>query len=160
MFFAPPPDSRRNQEIRTRRCAKNLPIVCADLLALKALLARELEDEGMKLFAKAMVTVLGLGLHCPAPAAETNNGNELLATCSAGWTTLKEADRQQTCQDYLRGALDVAIAARLFCPADGVTYGQLQDIIVNGLRAEPAIRHRGSAFLIAKYLGAAFPCPK
>jgi hypothetical protein len=108
---------------------------------------------------RRIAIVIALTLYPAAPAvADTDTGNQLLAGCSAGTANFDSTTKQFECFNYIRGAADMAAALRVFCAPQGVTYGQIQDVVVNGLRNDPANRHHGSSYLIFKYLSASFPC--
>lgn len=95
-----------------------------------------------------------------AVAASPSTGNGLYSLCSAEKRTAEDFMKHRECMGYILGASDMGGTLRLFCFPDGVTVGQVRDLVVNGLQADVANRHRGSAFLIARYLRPVFPCPR
>jgi len=104
----------------------------------------------------AIIAVAALALLYPAEAADdVTTGNELLAVCDeeTGFT-------QGLCNGYIVGAAHMAQILGGHCPLKGVNNEQLHDVVVNGLRNDAANRHHYTAFLIYKYLKAAFPCSK
>lgn len=107
----------------------------------------------------AIIAVVALALPHPAQAIEntdTGTGNQLLATCSAD----KSYYASGTCMGYILGVADAAGAMKYWCPAGGVTQGQVRDIVVNGLHSDVSHRQESSLDLIVKYLSVSFPCRK
>jgi hypothetical protein len=98
-------------------------------------------------------------------------GNDILASCTAPTTDPVHYAKLATCRGYVAGLVDgVDFAAgvfalqnnepetKLICVPAGVTIGQLTDVVIAYLQANPATRHRSGAAegLIALYR--AFPC--
>lgn len=90
----------------------------------------------------------------PTQTPDVEDGNGLLAMCSSEGAYY----RLGVCDGYILGAANVGLVAKLFCSPNGVTKGQIRDIVVSGLRNDPVNRHQGSVSLVIKYLSAAYPC--
>ena len=112
----------------------------------------------MKRLAIIAMAALAIALPRPANAAsiDTSTGNGLQAACSERDGSVAAS----ICAGYIIGASNMASATRVYCAPDGVTNSQLIDVVLNGIRSDAANRHRHSAFLVATYLSAAFPCSK
>lgn len=60
---------------------------------------------------------------------------------------------------YIAGIYD-AMEGVAFCPKNGVTLGQMNDIVLKKLRAMPESRHLPADNFVFVSLSEAFPCPK
>ena len=91
--------------------------------------------------------------------ASFQNGNTLWADCNG------KADDwfiKGYCAGYISSISDAldgnAIDGYRACLPNGVTIGQVQDVVVKWLRAHPEKRHFQAAGLVAQALEDAFPC--
>ncbi len=89
-------------------------------------------------------------------------GNELFAACGAE----NDVASFWSCMGFLRGTMethDLFILLneqpRFYCTPKTVTNGQVRDVVLDGLRRNPADRHYPSVVLTLRYLKEAFPCP-
>lgn len=85
-------------------------------------------------------------------------GNTLLAMC--------ETDKN-TCTAYIGGVTDFlelmqsrGDLSQKVCIPSASDLGQLADVVIKALRADPAKRHEGAAGLAAVALADTFPCAK
>jgi hypothetical protein len=109
--------------------------------------------------------VLSLAMVIVAPATPSiaeafYTGNTLYTACTSK-DTMTEVD----CLGYTSAIADAVISggmSQLFsaCVPAGVTRGQVQDIVVKWLAANPKVRHDEAAGLVAAALEDAFPCRK
>ena len=100
----------------------------------------------------------------PTPALaknETATGNQLLQTCTDDGLS----GEAFTCLAYIEGVVDstqfyasLNLLNRTICAPKGVTLGQMQDIVIAYLRANPGTRHLPSVYLITLSMREAFPC--
>jgi hypothetical protein len=86
-------------------------------------------------------------------APDIFHGNGLLSACEDSDVFYKSA-----CLTYISGVSDGAKALGFICLPSGVTNGQAMDVVLNGLRGHPEVRHKPSAVLALGYLAQAFPC--
>lgn len=104
----------------------------------------------------ALALMLPLPAYAAAPAfSDMAIGNGLYANC-----TSTDASFQLACLAYIAGATDVLVRLEMNCRPYGVTYGQMKDVVINGLKDDATNRHLASSLLIMKYGRAAFPCKK
>ena len=111
----------------------------------------------------AIVLSLAMVIGAPATMAMAEafyTGNTLYAAC-----TSKDTMTQVDCLGYTSAIADAVISggmSQLFsaCVPAGVTRGQVQDIVVKWLAANPKVRHDEAAGLVAAALEDAFPCRK
>jgi hypothetical protein len=100
------------------------------------------------------------------PTIDPKTGNGLLEIC----TNLDER-AQSLCTGYITGVADAfevyppgnnckSVAASFFCLLEGVTNGQVKDVVIEYLKSHPATRHELSLGLIVNAFKAAWPCPK
>jgi hypothetical protein len=82
------------------------------------------------------------------------SGNELYQKCTA------EAVGKSYCVGYVTGIADVMQISKSLCVPDGVTVGQMVDVIVKYLRDHPEKRHYSVAAATFNTLSQTFPCPK
>jgi hypothetical protein len=101
-----------------------------------------------------------LSLLGSAPAAQADGfytGNEAYSECQRSRTW---------CLDYVAGLADALLYADLnfrghvleFCPPDGLTNGQITDMLLLELRSRPEARHRPTAEMLWDALRRSFPC--
>lgn len=103
-----------------------------------------------------------------------SNGNGLYATCKS-----EEVNERLRCLAYLDGyikgsqgttfeyALKVGISNKSeltksgimpFCLPEGVTMGQIRDVVTRSLESNPEQRHEMASWLVMKALQKGFPC--
>jgi hypothetical protein len=87
--------------------------------------------------------------------------NRLFDQCSAP----SDDFRILQCYSYISGAIDGAAALAIDaghappeCPPNGVTKGQLKDIVLRYLKGHPEKRHLQAASLVIASVGEAFHC--
>ncbi len=89
--------------------------------------------------------------------ADFVNGNNLLAFCNSSVPM-----HGFFCFGYIEGIADAmqfnSINGSRACIGDTVQVGQLNDVVIQFLQTNPAIRDRGANSLVAAALGRAFPC--
>lgn len=87
-----------------------------------------------------------------------DTGNQLWDACQ----NREDAMNTVRCVGYVRGAVDAltfaASTSDLFCLRNGVTAGQVRDVVVNHLAQHPQDRDRGATILVLNALVDAFPC--
>ena len=113
----------------------------------------------MRLFIATLALVLGLS---GGEAKARVDGNKLHEWCGL--------DEQRwghgACDGFLAGASGtfhywMSLEERkFFCEPNGVTGGQLRDIVTKWLIENPAKRHLAGEVLVGEALIDAFPCPK
>ncbi len=108
--------------------------------------------------------------------AEANfkTGNELFRECTASRSDATYYQSYASCTGFIIGVVDGAemsgfiISAlgemdddpiRMVCVPDGVEAGQVREIVVQHLRANPADRHKPASGQIISAVRAAYPCP-
>ncbi len=103
----------------------------------------------------ASVAVLTSVLVGAAPAAEKvfYNGNKLLEDCrEGGWLQIG------ICMGYIGGVADaLGSTPTRACIAASVSQGQVQDVAVKWLEANPQERHYTGEYASARALSKAFP---
>jgi hypothetical protein len=101
-----------------------------------------------------MKRLLAAAMMVPALAhAEFYSGNQVLGFINGNTTEHLFA------LGYVMGAADAAWGV-YFCPPQGVTAGQVYDMVTKGLNNSPSLRHKSADSLIAVILGAEWPCKK
>lgn len=110
-----------------------------------------------RLIAVAIVLALACLEHPQAVSAErdVNSANT--------WFDLCAADQNGLCTGYLKAMMDMnyalmSIDRAMWCPPDGVTVGQMNLIVMKGLRERPADLHRPFVGLVMQILNDTFPC--
>jgi hypothetical protein len=103
-------------------------------------------------------------LHAGRPV---ESGNDLLDRCASAPETTEPVRilNDNICFSYIQGAIDAArtqaaldAAKQPFCIPDGVTLGQLRDMVVQELRADPSERHLGADLFVLTPMVKSFPC--
>lgn len=91
------------------------------------------------------------------PATFFGTGNDL-QTCNQ----ISGPDEEIVCTAYTKGVLDgiLLYAKTVLCIPQGVTQGQILDIVKREIRDHPESRHYTAASLIVVALAKSFPCPK
>lgn len=84
--------------------------------------------------------------------AEFFSGNTLFRICSSS-----EFVDMMDCLGYTSGASDAA-QWRHFCPSEGITRGQIRDIVFAFLRDNPEVRNQTADLLVATALRRVWPC--
>jgi hypothetical protein len=86
--------------------------------------------------------------------AEFFDGNKLLSTCRSN-QPIDMAD----CIGYVTGVYDTLAGVRI-CSPDGITRGQVRDIVLTYLQNAPEERHKTADVLIGNVLSALWPCKR
>jgi hypothetical protein len=84
------------------------------------------------------------------------SGNQLYERCVADMNTVANS----YCIGYVAGIADVLSASKITCASDGVTVGQVTDIVVKYLRDHPEKRHYAAQDQVGTALMQAFPCQR
>ncbi len=103
-----------------------------------------------------LCAVLVDGMAGPA-VANYWDGNQLLAKCQGDTTN------RGFCLGYVEGvadALDDPVEGIRACIPIGVIGGQVNDVVITWLKANPSKRHYAAHSLVAAALSEAFPCKK
>jgi len=87
-----------------------------------------------------------------AQAQEFLTGNTLLSNCKAA-----DISSKSVCLGYVVGAHDAA-AGSVICSPDNVTQGQVRDVVVRWLEANPDKRHISADRAVMIALGSVWPC--
>lgn len=87
--------------------------------------------------------------------AEFYRGNDLKRLC-AGTSHVQDG----ICMGYVAGIYDTLIASRYICSFDGVTVGQLQEIVKKYINENPEKLHFPAQFLVGSALRNVFSCSK
>ena len=119
---------------------------------------------------KVLALLISLSLSLPVYAdAVFYNGNDLLSQCREHSKFLSDREhnayKAAACLAYMVSASDAHGAyvawermPPYFCKPDGVTQGQLTDIVIKYLEANPEKLHLSAGGLVANALYAVFPC--
>jgi hypothetical protein len=104
------------------------------------------------------IIALSLTLATAAQGTYFEDGNKLLDECSH-----VNDMKGMACLGYVQGAADMLeaiahLAGKPECIRNGVQTGQVKDVIVRYLKANPANRHFRAAYLASEAIGEAF-CP-
>lgn len=86
--------------------------------------------------------------------AEFYTGNEILALCKAG-----DYSSKSICIGYIAGVFDALHSVKHCAPAS-VTAGQVRDMVVQAMEAEPKIRNETADVIAAHVFKNAWPCPR
>jgi hypothetical protein len=107
-----------------------------------------------------LLIVTGDSIPSARPNADLVEGNGLLEAC-----TSRQAVPGAMCIGYIRGVIDgenlmgTALNKKPFvCLSEGVTLGQVEEVVVKYLRENPAERNKPSAGLIGIAAASAWPC--
>jgi hypothetical protein len=111
-------------------------------------------QQAMWLTIAALLMSAGAAAHAQDRPSD-DIGNGLYSDC-----TSDTPYSQGTCTAYTNGAATAYAFAGIICLSEHVTFGQVKDVVIQGLSDNPAERQRGSGYLTLKYLAAAFPCKK
>jgi hypothetical protein len=98
------------------------------------------------------------------PTTDFSKGNGLLKVCSSDRTVDSDI-----CLGYIVGAADgldlmndqvkkKCNRSRSFCYPSGVAFGQIRDVVINYLKANPDKRQDDSALLVELAMNQAWPC--
>jgi len=98
-----------------------------------------------------IATILCMAFASPA-RSEFFTGNTLFRICSSG-----EFADIMDCLGYTTGASDAA-QWRHFCPSEGITRGQIRDIVFAYLRDNPEVRNQTADLIVAAALKRVWPC--
>lgn len=113
----------------------------------------------------ALVGLINI-LASPVAGAQTHGaaqtGNGFLQSCSRNAAGTFQAG----CVSYFSGIADTLVGIELtksdserqICFPSGIVYGQMMDITLNYLRANPSIRHLSTPNLVYLALRESFPC--
>lgn len=81
-------------------------------------------------------------------------GNELLSKCNS-----TEMHLRTDCIGYVTGVFD-AFSSITICAPNGVTRGQVRDVVVQYLNMIPSERHKAADLLVGAVLAATWPCQR
>ena len=103
-----------------------------------------------------MAVLLSAILVLPASAAPPMTGSQLLDYC-----TSEEAVERTYCMGYIMGYAEGAGGwGRAWCVPDGVTNGQVMEVVIRQLKTNPRDRHAGASLTVHRALRDAWPCEK
>lgn len=100
----------------------------------------------------AIPAVLTLTLLCANAHAEFWDGNKLHQRLNGS------ATEQWVALGYVTGVAD-ALLGVTHCAPEGVTAGQVRDMVRNYLENTPAVRHFSADTLVSRVLKTTWPCP-
>mgnify|MGYP001314748300 CR=1 FL=1 len=107
---------------------------------------------------KTVITlIVAACLAAPAGAWYVQTGNDLLALCTSADPITRHHDRAQ-CGGYIAGAHHALQLFGHVCAPEDVTAGQVIDMLVQHLRANPRQRHEPARMHVFAALFAAWPC--
>ena len=108
---------------------------------------------------RLMVLLVAAGLLWSPPVfADYVSGNELYKECTAD---IRESPGDiGLCAGYVEGLADAHGLDGTTCIPQGVSVGQVKDVIVKYLTQNPELRHFGASLLGFAALAQAFPCKK
>jgi hypothetical protein len=109
----------------------------------------------------AIVPLQGVG----QTTTSHNDGNSLLPECQqsveamdrAAWKDVHESFNGGFCLGLVEG---VWYASANVCTGQGVTFGQLQRVVLKFLQDNPEKLNPNDGYLVETALSRAFPCPK
>jgi len=111
-----------------------------------------------RLVASVAIATSVLAATAPYAVGAFYTGNELLEFCrSQNPVTAVDYVKDASCIFYIAGITDV-INTRQACIASSVTAGQVRDVVVKWLKANPQERHYTAHNLVVLALSKAFPC--
>jgi hypothetical protein len=102
---------------------------------------------------KHIITTLALVASTTA-SAQFYSGNELLQRMDSS-----ETHHKMLAMGYVAGVVDMT-RGEYHCAPASVTLGQVNDLIQNAIRRDPAQRHLNGAVLVVLPLIQAWPCAK
>jgi hypothetical protein len=94
----------------------------------------------------------------PAFSAGFMSGNELFSSCTANTNTITGVERMAECQGYLMGLTDGLGENGVICTPANIIFKQVEDIVLNYLRAHPERRQYSASSEASLALRSAFPC--
>lgn len=104
---------------------------------------------------RAVLGVVATAANSDAAQAGFWDGNRLFYFCN-------RAAGVEACTAYIMGVADAMaigpVVSHRACFPNGVTAGQVKDVVLNYLRAQPQRRHNVGVQLVAEALAEAFPC--
>jgi hypothetical protein len=105
-----------------------------------------------------LVLLIAAAVSGEVAAASFATGNKLLKDCQS-----TDVVERNLCLGYIAGIFDALDGNTLdqqhrACLPKGVTIGQVSDIVVQWLQANPKDRHYAAAGLVAAAIAKAFPC--
>lgn len=114
-----------------------------------------------------VMAAVALGAICTTSdaRAEFKSGNQLLSECTAQRGTAGYYQDMSSCFGYITATYDTEEFYEQFegvpdyvCLPQGVTVGQMADVVIAYLRRSPEVRHKAASSLVLVALGIAFPC--
>ena len=104
-----------------------------------------------------------LGLAASPAKAQFFTGNDIFAECQASPSDTTYWQRDMKCTAYIVGAYDAADAVRSArnterCGPDGLTAGQLRDVVVKYMRDNPETRNLSGGKLVILAIMTAWQC--
>lgn len=110
---------------------------------------------------RTRAALIAVAIHCAPAQAGAYTGNELHAVCSS-----RAMIDVGVCLGFVAGVVDGALMMtrplprkeQLICRPDGVTVGQMRDIVVKFLNDKPGNRHVDAEIMVGLALANAFPC--
>ncbi len=112
-------------------------------------------------FPRSGLIAVCLSLTVPADAAMTGTGNELLETCKNESSMFSSG----ACLGFVQGVTEGLLLQAgtfkqkpLVCLPEGVTFGQMRDVVVKYLSEHPELRHYTGAQLTVLALANAWKC--
>ena len=118
---------------------------------------------------KIIAAALGLSLsmHCDLAQAGFESGNQLFDSCTAKEGSTLYFQRQARCNAYIIGVYETTIffaqyndVGKMICVPDGVTAGQLVDVVTNYMSQHPENRHYVASNIVLISLGVTFRCDR
>lgn len=104
-----------------------------------------------------LASALSIFLSAYSSNAQFKDGNKLLTDCQNN-----QGINLGYCLGYVAaiadGMIDAMVNGRTACIPNGVTQGQLRDIVVGKLIASPANRHLSADVLVAQAIADTYPC--
>lgn len=98
--------------------------------------------------------LLTLALLCGSAHADFKDGNKLLAELNDPGAVFSSVGI-----GYITGVTD-AYGGVTHCAPQGVTAGQIRDMVKNYLENNPAIRHLPASMIVSHVLKSTWPCAK
>jgi len=136
----------------------NLTAMHGDLRAVQALLTEQNKRRPWRrrLFA-AGVALMAVMAASTGARSQVMDGNKLYDNCSSS-----RPEANLFCRAYVAGIYDATLEQGYIgvkvCAAEGVTVGELEDLVSQYLAAHSAERHLSGASLVTRALAEAYPC--